>query len=300
MTKNLIIESGALAIPEPDASGIRVYKGVPYAAPPIGALRWRAPQPVAAWTGVRPTHAFGPSSLQGVVWDDIDLNGAGMSEDCLYLNVWTPAAPGISARLPAMVWIHGGGFVVGSGAEPRYDGAHLAARGVVVVTLNHRLNALGLLAHPELSAESDHRGSGAYGMLDLVAALQMGQAQHRCLRRRSGPGHDRRRIRRLPRGERAHGLTPRQGTVRASDRRERSDVPVAEPRAGAARESRGRRPRLHAQGRRKFAGRTARRPRGRNSRRRAGARFPADYRRMVSAALGRPKSSPPASRATCR
>ena len=172
MTKSLIIESGALAIPEPDASGIRVYKGVPYAAPPIGALRWRAPQPVAAWTGVRPTHAFGPSSLQGVVWDDIDLSGAGMSEDCLYLNVWTPAAPGISARLPAMVSIHGGGFVVGSGAEPRYDGAHLAARGVVVVTLNHRLNALGLLAHPELSAESDHRGSGAYGMLDLVAALQ--------------------------------------------------------------------------------------------------------------------------------
>ena len=172
MTKSLAIESGALAIPEPDAGGVRVYKGVPYAAPPVGPLRWRAPQPVAAWTGERPPHAFGPSSVQGIVWDDIDLNGAGMSEDCLYLNVWTPAAPGTSARLPVMVWIHGGGFVVGSGAEPRYDGARLAARGIVVVSLNHRLNALGFLAHPELTAELDHRGSGAYGFLDLVAALE--------------------------------------------------------------------------------------------------------------------------------
>ena len=172
MAKNLTIESGALAVPEPDPGGVRAYKGIPYAAPPLGPLRWRPPQPVAAWTGVRPTHTFGPNSPQGVVWDDIDPYAAGVSEDCLYLNVWTPAAPGISARLPAMVWIHGGGFVAGSGAEPRYDGARLAARGVIVVTLNHRLNALGFLAHPELTAESDHRASGAYGMLDLVAALQ--------------------------------------------------------------------------------------------------------------------------------
>ena len=172
MTKSLSIESGALAIPEPDASGVRVYKGIPYAAPPIGALRWRPPEPVAAWTGLRPTHGFGAHSVQGVVWDDIDLNGAGGSEDCLYLNIWTPAAPGTSSLLPIMVWIHGGGFVAGSGAEPRYDGARLAARGIVVVTVNHRLNALGFLAHPELTAESDHRASGAYGMLDLVAALK--------------------------------------------------------------------------------------------------------------------------------
>ncbi len=171
-TNKLSIESGALAVPEPDASSVRAYKGIPYAAPPLGPLRWRPPEPVAAWTGVRPTHAFGPNSLQGVVWDDIDPYVAGVSEDCLYLNVWTPAASGDSALLPTMVWIHGGGFVAGSGAEPRYDGARLAARGIVVVTLNHRLNALGFLAHPELTAESDHRASGAYGLLDLVAALK--------------------------------------------------------------------------------------------------------------------------------
>jgi para-nitrobenzyl esterase len=89
--------------------------------------------------------------VQGVVWDDIDLSGPATSEDCLYLNIWTPAAPGTEARLAVMVWIHGGGFVVGSGAEPRYDGARLAARGIVVVTVNHRLNALGFLAHNNTS-----------------------------------------------------------------------------------------------------------------------------------------------------
>jgi para-nitrobenzyl esterase len=171
-TNSLSIESGSLAIPEPDASGVRVYKGIPYAAPPIGPLRWCPPEPVAAWTGVRPADEFGAHSVQGVVWDDIDLGGAATAEDCLYLNVWTPAAPGTSARLPTMVWIHGGGFVAGSGAESRYDGARLAARGIVVVTVNYRLNALGFLAHSELTAESDHHASGNYGLHDLVAALQ--------------------------------------------------------------------------------------------------------------------------------
>jgi para-nitrobenzyl esterase len=169
--KILSIEGGALAIPEPDVGGVRIYKGIPYAAPPLGPLRWLPPQPIPAWTGVRPSNVFGPNSLQGVVWDDIDPFVVGVSEDCLYLNVWTPAAPGEGARLSTMVWIHGGGFVAGSGAEPRYDGAHLAERGIVVVTLNHRLNALGFLAHPELTAESGHRASGNYGFLDLVAAL---------------------------------------------------------------------------------------------------------------------------------
>src|ERR1700733_1394254 len=152
MANSLSIERGALAVPEPDANGVRVYKGIPYAAPPIGRLRWRPPEPVAAWTGVRPAYEFGAHSVQGVVWDDIDLSGAATSEDCLHLNVWTPAALGTEARLPVMVWIHGGGFVVGSGAEGRYDGARLRAGGMVVVTGNHGLNGLGFSASPERTA----------------------------------------------------------------------------------------------------------------------------------------------------
>ncbi|HKN29605.1 MAG TPA: carboxylesterase family protein [Roseiarcus sp.] len=170
--ETLSVESGALVVPAAGAHGVRVYKGIPYAAPPVGPLRWRPPQPVLPWDSVRSTSAFGPNSLQGIVFDDIDPLACGVSEDCLYLNVWTPAEPQRSEKLPVMVWIHGGGFVVGAGSEPRYNGTRLAARGIVVVTLNHRLNALGFLAHPQLTAESEHRASGNYGVLDLVAALQ--------------------------------------------------------------------------------------------------------------------------------
>jgi para-nitrobenzyl esterase len=166
----LAIDSGALAVPAASPAGVRAYKGIPFAAPPVGPLRWRAPQPVAAWTGVRATDAFGPSSVQSKVWDDIHLPEIGVSEDCLYLNVWTPAAPGAGGDLAVLFWVHGGGFVVGSGTEPRYDGSRLAARGIVVVTVNHRLNALGFLAHPDLTAEAGF--SGNWGLLDLVAALQ--------------------------------------------------------------------------------------------------------------------------------
>jgi para-nitrobenzyl esterase len=171
-TETLSIEGGRLAVPAAGPDGVRVYKGIPYAAPPVGQLRWRPPRPVPAWDGIRKTSAFGPGSLQGVVFDDIDLAASGLSEDCLYLNVWTPAEPLTSERFPVMVWIHGGGFVVGAGSEPRYDGTRLAAGDIVVVTLNHRLNALGFLAHPELTAESECRASGNYGMLDLVTALK--------------------------------------------------------------------------------------------------------------------------------
>ena len=166
------IESGRLRTPRPDAEGVRCFKGVPYARPPLGPLRWRPPHPAAPWSGVRPTHVFGPGSLQAIVFDDIDPTIAGVSEDCLYLNVWTPADLAAGERLPVLFWIHGGGFAVGSGSEPRYDGARLAAKGVVVVTVNHRLNALGFFAHPELTAESETGSSGDYGMLDLVAALE--------------------------------------------------------------------------------------------------------------------------------
>lgn len=166
----LAIDSGALAVPEPNAAGVRVYKCIPYAAAPVGEWRWRAPRPVAAWTGVRPTDAFGASAVQGRIWDDIHLPETGVSEDCLYLNVWTPAAPDVGGDFAVMFWVHGGGFAVGSGGEPRYDGARLAARGLVVVTVNHRLGALGFLAHPELGQEAGY--SGNYGLLDLVAALE--------------------------------------------------------------------------------------------------------------------------------
>jgi para-nitrobenzyl esterase len=168
--ETISIDSGPLAAVAPDRRGVRVYKGLPFAAPPVGALRWRAPQPVAPWRDPRATHAFGPSAMQGPIWDDIDLAGAGVSEDCLYLNVWTPST---RERLPVLLWIHGGGFAAGSGAEPRYEGARLAAGGIVVVTVNYRLGAFGFLAHPELTAESGF--SGDWGLHDLVAALQWTQ-----------------------------------------------------------------------------------------------------------------------------
>lgn len=164
------VEGGRLAVPAAAPSGVHAFKGIPYAAPPVGALRWRPPQPVVPWSGLRSAERFGPNAMQGIVFDDIDPYAVGVSEDCLYLNVWTPAL-GAGAPLPVMVWIHGGASVVGSGAEPRYDGANLAARGIVVVTVNHRLNALGFLAHPELTAESPQRASGNWGLVDLVAAL---------------------------------------------------------------------------------------------------------------------------------
>jgi para-nitrobenzyl esterase len=170
MTRSVSVEGGLIAIPEPATSGVRSFMGIPYAAAPIGSLRWRPPQSVAPWSGVRRSDVFGANSVQGIVFDDIDPFAIGVSEDCLYLNIWTPAL-GAADRLPVMFWIHGGGFAVGSGAEPRYDGARLAVKGIVVVTINYRLNALGFLAHPELTAESPDRASGNYGLLDQVAAL---------------------------------------------------------------------------------------------------------------------------------
>jgi para-nitrobenzyl esterase len=150
---------------------IRVFKGIPYAAPPVGALRWRAPQPVAVWDAARRTVEFAPRCMQGRIFDDMVFRDKGVSEDCLYLNVWTPA-PSAEARLPVMVWIHGGGFVAGASSEPRQDGENLARNGVVVVTMNYRLGAFGFLAHPDLTKESEHKASGDYGLLDQVAALE--------------------------------------------------------------------------------------------------------------------------------
>jgi len=146
-------------------TAVRSYKGIPYAAPPVGDLRWKPPQPVKPWKGIRVANAFPAMCPQFVFF-------AGMqSEDCLGLNVWTPARQG-SEKLPVMVWIHGGGFILGASSQTAYDGEALAAQGVVVVSINYRLGIFGFLAHPALSRESPQGVSGNYGMLDMVAALQ--------------------------------------------------------------------------------------------------------------------------------
>jgi para-nitrobenzyl esterase len=157
-------QSGLLAGVAGRDPSITVFKGVPFAAPPVGALRWQPPQPVAPWSGVRKADAFGPLCPQAGPPER-------MSEDCLHLNVWTGAASGAEKR-PVFVWIYGGAFIEGTGANPQFDGEALAKKGVVVVTFNYRLGALGFLATPELSAESGHKTSGNYGLLDDIAVLK--------------------------------------------------------------------------------------------------------------------------------
>lgn len=152
-------------------AGVRVFKGIPYAAPPVRDLRWKPPQPATSWEGVRPADRFGPQCMQKPIFGDMMFRSEGMSEDCLYLNVWTPdASP--DARLPVLVYFYGGGFVAGDGSEPRYDGASMAQKGIVAVTLNYRLGIFGFFSHPELSEESPHGASGNYGLLDQAQALR--------------------------------------------------------------------------------------------------------------------------------
>ncbi|HEX8150993.1 MAG TPA: carboxylesterase family protein [Pyrinomonadaceae bacterium] len=153
------------------ASGVRAFKGIPYAAAPVGDLRWRPPRALKRWEGVRRAEKFGPRCMQHPVFGDMNFRSDGMSEDCLYLNVWTPAK-GADERLPVLVYFYGGGFIAGDGSEPRYDGESMARRGVVAVTLNYRLGLFGFLAHPELSKESARHASGNYGLLDQAAALR--------------------------------------------------------------------------------------------------------------------------------
>jgi para-nitrobenzyl esterase len=163
--------SGALEGTGPQASGVREFKGIPFAQPPIGSLRWRAPQSVAAWNGVRQAKEFGPRCMQQPIYGDMGFRSNGMSEDCLYLNVWTPAKSG-GEKLPVMVYFFGGGFMAGDGSEPRYDGESMAAKGIVAITVNYRLGVFGFLAHPELTKESPHHVSGNYALLDQNAALR--------------------------------------------------------------------------------------------------------------------------------
>jgi para-nitrobenzyl esterase len=130
--------------------GVRVFRGIPYAAAPVGELRWRAPQPPPPWTGVRMALEFGAPAIQ----DELFFPKSMQSEDCLSLNVWSPSSAKAGAALPVLVWFHGGAFIQGSGAQPRYDGSALAQRGVVVVTINYRLGPFGLFAHPALTAQT--------------------------------------------------------------------------------------------------------------------------------------------------
>jgi para-nitrobenzyl esterase len=152
-------------------SGVRVYRGVPFAAPPVGNLRWQAPQPVKNWSGVRSAAKFSASCMQRPIFGDMEFRSSGMSEDCLYLNVWTPAKT-TTEKLPVLVYFFGGGLVAGDASEYRYDGASMAAKGIVSITVNYRLTVFGFLAHPELTSEASYHSSGNYGFLDQTAALK--------------------------------------------------------------------------------------------------------------------------------
>ena len=164
--------NGFIEITTKPSAGVRAFKGIPFAEPPVGSLRWREPQPVKNWRSARNADQFGPRCMQRTSPNaDYWFRSNGMSEDCLYLNVWTPAKSG-KERLPVLVYIFGGGFQNGDGSEPRYDGENMARRGIVAVTLNYRTNIFGFFSHPELTRESPHRASGNYGLLDQVAALQ--------------------------------------------------------------------------------------------------------------------------------
>ena len=150
---------------------VRAFLGVPFAAPPVGQLRWQPPQPAAKWSGVRDATSFGARCAQLNVYDDMNFRDSGGSEDCLKLNVWTPAKDK-NANLPVMVWIYGGGFTAGATSEPRQEGEHLAHKGVIVVSMNYRLGLFGFFVHPDLAAESPHHAAGNYGLMDQTAALQ--------------------------------------------------------------------------------------------------------------------------------
>jgi len=174
ITDPVRVEQGLLAGSNGASADLRVYRGIPFAAPPVGDLRWKAPQPAAKWQGVRQAAEFSnacwqtPYPAAAAIYQ---ANLPPLSEDCLYLNIWT-TAKSAKDRLPVMVWIHGGGFTRGFAGTRAYDGEALARKGAVIVTINYRLGIFGFFAHPALSAESGHHASGNYALLDQIAALQ--------------------------------------------------------------------------------------------------------------------------------
>jgi para-nitrobenzyl esterase len=168
VAQQVLTESGTISVER--AGGLSVYKGIPFAAPPVGDLRWRPPMPAAPWTGTRKADTFAPACMQAGVSMPGETPPA-VSEDCLYLNVWTPAKTQ-QEHLPVIVWIYGGGYINGSASMPLYWGDRLAHKGVIVVTIAYRLGPLGFLALPELTRESPHHSSGNYGLMDQIAALE--------------------------------------------------------------------------------------------------------------------------------
>jgi para-nitrobenzyl esterase len=169
LTERVLTQNGLVAGAASNNSAVMVYKGLPYAAPPVGENRWREPQAAPAWSGVRMATEYGPRCVQNGFAPGVDQ--ALSSEDCLYLNIWAPKEMQ-PAGVPVIVWIHGGGFFGGSGSQPMTDGANLASKGAVVVSFNYRLGSFGFLAHPELTAESPNRSSGNYAMLDMIKVLE--------------------------------------------------------------------------------------------------------------------------------
>ena len=163
-------QSGTVEGAGTQPTGVRIFRGIPYAKPPTGTLRWKSPAPPEKWSGIRKADQFGARCMQQDVFGDMKFRSNGMSEDCLYLNIWTPARSS-TQKLPVLLYFYGGGFVAGDGSEPRYDGESMASHGIVVVTLSYRLGVFGFFAHPELSRETSYHGSGNYGLLDQVAAL---------------------------------------------------------------------------------------------------------------------------------
>jgi para-nitrobenzyl esterase len=169
------INNGTLQGAYNTTTGIRSFKGIPFAAPPVGDLRWKEPQPVQNWNGVLKADHFSHMPMQKRVFSDMMFRADMMSEDCLYLNVWTPAKSS-AQKLPVLVYFYGGGFVGGDGSEYRYDGESMTQKGIVTLTVNYRLGVFGFMAHPELTQESPHHASGNYGLLDQYAALRWVQA----------------------------------------------------------------------------------------------------------------------------
>ena len=154
-----------------DLSGIKVFKGVPFAAPPVGNLRWKAPQPAKYWDGVRKAKEYGPNPMQEPLFGDMNFGTKVNSEDCLYLNIWTPAKT-MKEHLPVLIYFNGGGLMAGSGSEARYAGDAMARKGIISITANYREGIFGFFAHPQLSKETTYKGSGNYGFMDQVAAIK--------------------------------------------------------------------------------------------------------------------------------